>query len=49
MKERQEERLSLSPYDWGKGLDRGLRPLITKEEQVVGQTLYLFYDDMAGL
>ena len=31
MKERQEERLSLSPYDWGKGLERGLRSLIMKE------------------
>ena len=28
MKERQEERLSLSPYDWGKGLERGLKPIL---------------------
>ena len=32
MKERQEERLSLSPYDWGKGLERGLRPSLTVRE-----------------
>jgi len=27
--------LSLSPYDWGKGLERGLRPLL-KDKKGVG-------------